>query len=221
MAELVQIPLANAEYVARFERPYIGFIANERARVIEVVFNALLPFNMRLADIDTVNTGSPAEHKVTFRIPGRSITFEFGAEEYKFNKDRLTSASASDDEQILLAAERALLEGNSAKVASCMLTVAMHMQPLNKTRDEILAPLVPEPFKDLKKQRQAWSFGNHMRFEDGDILLDFSVGFANGIFVRLTSFFPGHPPLSEIIAKLRSDKEALFGILGVEEAANA
>jgi hypothetical protein len=52
MAELVQIPLANAEYVARFERPYIGFIANERARVIEVVFNALLPFNMRLADID-------------------------------------------------------------------------------------------------------------------------------------------------------------------------
>jgi hypothetical protein len=56
MAELVQIPLANAEYVARFERPYIGFIANERARVIEVVFNALLPFNMRLADIDTVNS---------------------------------------------------------------------------------------------------------------------------------------------------------------------
>jgi hypothetical protein len=95
------------------------------------------------------------------------------------------------------------------------------MQPLNKTRDEILAPLVPESFKDLKKQRKAWSFGNHMRFEDGDILLDFSVGFANGIFVRLTSFFPGHPPLSEIIAKLRSDKEALFGILGVEEAANA
>src|SRR3989442_7442126 len=99
MAEPVQIPLANAEYVAHFERPYLGFIANERARTIETVFNALLPFNMRLADIDTVSTGSPAGQKVTFRIPGRGTTFEFGAEEYKFNIVRLTSASASDDAQ--------------------------------------------------------------------------------------------------------------------------
>ena len=43
MAELVQIPLANAEYVARFERPYIGFIANERARVIEASLTPCSP----------------------------------------------------------------------------------------------------------------------------------------------------------------------------------
>jgi hypothetical protein len=221
MAELVRIPLANAEYQCHFERPYIGFIANERARVIEAVFNALLPFHMRLADIETINTGSPADHKVIFRIPERGITFQFGAEEYKFNKDRLTAATASDDEQILLAAEQALLEGSGAKVSSCMLTVAMHMQPLNKTREELLAPLVPEPFKDLMKQRQAWAFGNHMRFGDGDILLDFSVGFANGIFLRFSSFFNGKLPLPEIIEKARNNKDTIFGILGIEEEKNA
>ena len=49
MPALVKIPLASAEYQARFERPYVGFIANDRPRAFEAVVAALLPFNLRLA----------------------------------------------------------------------------------------------------------------------------------------------------------------------------
>jgi hypothetical protein len=97
----------------------------------------------------------------------------------------------------------------------------MHLQPLTKTREEILAPFVPEPFKPLMTQRQAQTFGNRLTWADGDLLLDFSMAFANGIFLRITSQFKGQPSLPDILTKVRGDEEMLFGILGIEEATNA
>ena len=220
MPEPVKIPMACAEYRARFERPYIGLIANDRPRVFEAVVAALLPFKFRLANTEIVTTGTAADHKVIFKIPERGISFQFGAEEYSFGKEGSSWSMAGEDAQVLVAAERALMEGSGASVESCMLTIAMHLQPLAKTREEILAPFVPAPFKAFMTQRQAQTFGNHLKWADGDVLLDFSVGFANGIFLRLTSQFKGQPPLADILAKVRSDEEAVFGILGVEAATN-
>jgi len=221
MAELVKIPSASVEYAARFERPYVGFIGYDRPRVFEAVLTALLPFNLRLENTEIVTTGTPADHKAIFRIPERGISFQFGAEEYRFSKELSSWATADEDGQILLAAERALMAGSSAEVKSCMVIVAMHLQPLTKLREEILAPFVPEPFKAFMTQRQTRTYGNHLRFADGDILLDFSLGYANGIFLRFSSHFNGHPPPAEVLAKVRSDQDAFFRILGVEEATNA
>ena len=221
MSDLVKIPMASVEYVARFDRPYVGLIANERPRVFEAVVSALLPFNFRLANTEIVSTGTMADHKVIFRLPERGITFQFGAEEYRFGKEGSSWISVQEDAQVLLAAERALLDGSGAKVESCSVTLAMHLQPLAKTREEILAPFLPEPFKPLVKQHQTHTFGNHLKWPDGDVLLDFSVAFANGIFLRLTSQFKGQPLLPDILTKVRSDEETLFGILGIEEAPNA
>lgn len=221
MPELVKIPMSSAEYLVRFDRPYVGLLANDRARVFESVVAALLPFNFRLANTELVTTGTLADHKVIFRLPELGISFQFAAEEYKFGKDGSSWSTAEEDSRVLLAAERALLESSGAKVDSCLVTLAMHLQPLAKTRDEILAPFVPGPFKLLARDRQAQSFGNHLKWGDGDVLLDFSVALANGIFLRLSSQFKGQPPLSEILSRVRSEEEMLFGILGIEEAPDA
>ena len=87
MAELVKIPLANAEYQARFERPILVSLALTGQRAFEAVLTALLPFNLRLENTEIVTTGTPADHKTIFRIPERGIRFEFGAEEYRFSKE--------------------------------------------------------------------------------------------------------------------------------------
>jgi hypothetical protein len=220
MPELVKIPMASAEYQAHFEQPNIGFIANDRQRVFEAIVTALLPFKFGLANTEIVATGTPADYKVIFKIPERGITFQFGAEEYRFGKEGSSWSTADEDAQVLAAAERALMEGSNVKVESCTFTIAMHLQPVAKTREEILAPFIPEPFRLFMTQRLAQTFGNHLKWADGDVLLDFSVGFANGIFLRLTSSFKGQPPLTEILAKVRRDEEAVFGILGVEDATN-
>ena len=47
MPELVKIPTASADYRARFDRPYIGLIANDRLAAMEAVIMALLPFDFQ------------------------------------------------------------------------------------------------------------------------------------------------------------------------------
>src|SRR5207248_3062756 len=157
-------------------------ISYNRLQAFEAVLTALLPFHVRLEHTEIVTTGTLANQKVIFRIPDRGLSFQFGAEEYRFSKELASWATTEDDGQILLAAERALLEGSGAKVASCRVIVEMHLQLLTKRREEILAPFVPEPFKALMTQRQTQSYGNHLRFADGDVLLDFSLAYENGIF---------------------------------------
>ena len=221
MAELVKIPFSSTEFQAIFERPHIAFIGRDWARVFEEVFTALSAFNLLLTNTEIVNTGKLADHKAIFRLPERRISFQFGAEGYRFSKEWSSWATAEEDGQILLAAERALMERGTAKVASCSVTVRVHIQPLNKSREEILAPFIPEPFKVLMDKRQTREYSAAVRFADGDALIDFSLAFANGIFLQFLSSFNGHPPLPEILAKVSDDQAALFGILDIEEETNA
>jgi hypothetical protein len=221
MPEPVKIPLASLEYQARFERPHIGFIGNDRARAFEDVVTALLPFNLSLANTEMVMTGTAADQKAIFRIPERGITLQFGAEEYKFTKEGVPWKTAKEDAQVLVAAEDALMEGTTATIGLCSVTIAMHIQPLTKTREDLLAPFVPAPFKELIAQRQATSYGTHLAMRDLGVLLDFSNYFANGIFLRFVSQVSGHPPFPEIMPTVRNDQEILFRILDIEEVVNA
>ena len=125
MSELVKNFSASAEYLARFDRP----------RVIISIVTALLPFNFRLANAELVTTGTLADNRVIFRIPERGISFQFGAEEYRFGKEGSSWATMAKDSEVWHAAEGALLMESGAKVQSCEVTLMMHLQLLSRTRD--------------------------------------------------------------------------------------
>lgn len=214
MADLVKIPLASTDYQARFERPSIGFIGVDRPRAIESVVEALLPFGFRLANSEAVVTGSLADHKAVFRFPDRGITLQFGAEYFQFTKEGSNWATAEEDVKVLVAAEQALLEGTSVKIGSCLVNVAMHAQLLTKPREEVLASFIPVPFREWRK---AISYGNHLRWADGDLLLDFSAVFANGIFIKFSSKFDGHPSVQEMLERVHEEESSIFQLLGIQE----
>jgi hypothetical protein len=214
MPELVKIPAATAEVVARFDRPYIGLLASDRAKVFEALVSALLPFNFRFANTEIISGGNkPAEEKVVFRIPERGIIFQFAAEEYRFTKDGATWAIAEEDGEVWNAAETALLTASGAKIAGYAVTLALHIVPLSKTRDEVIAPFISAPFKQFSDQ-QATAFGAHIRFAGGgEVLFDYSLGYANGIFLRLSSQLDGKPPIPEVFARIRHEEEQVLKML--------
>lgn len=220
MPDLVKIPAASAEVVARFDGPYIGLLVGDKAKIFEAIVTALLPFNFRLANTELVsNSGKPAEEKLIFRIPERDIAFHFGAEEYRFTKDGASWSTAAEDGAVWNAAETALLTGSRVKVASCSVTLAMHIVPLSKTREEVIAAFVSAPFKQLT-DREPKAFGCHIRFADrSEVLIDYSLGYANGIFVRVSSQMEGKPPIADILGRMRADEEQAFKILDVQEVA--
>lgn len=135
MSDLVKISSASAEYLARFDRPYLRLLTDDRPRVIESIVTALLPFNFRLANAELVTTGTLADNRVIFRIPERGISFQFGAEEYRFGKEGSSWATMAKDSEVWHAAEGALLMESGAKVQSCEVTLMMHLQLLSRTRD--------------------------------------------------------------------------------------
>lgn len=213
MPELVKIPAATAEVVARFDRPYVGLVISDRAKVFEALVTALLPFGFRLANTEIVTGGKPAEERVVFRIPERGIAFQFGAEEYRFTKDGAAWSTAAEDGAVWNAAETALLIESGAAVASCTVTLAMHLLPLSKTRDEVIAPFISDPFKQLT-DKKAKAFGAHIRFADGgEVLLDYSLLYANGIFLRLSSELGGKPAIPDIFARMRNEQQQVLKIL--------
>jgi hypothetical protein len=217
MPHLIKIPAASVEYQARFARPCIGFIGTDRPRAAEAIVDALLPFNFQLANSESASLGNLAAHKVSFKLPERGISLYFSAEEYRFSKDGANWETAEEDGQVLVAAERALLDGSTARVALCTVNLGMHLQLLTTPREEVLAPFVPEPFRHFLVERKANTYGNHLKWATGDLLLDFSLLFANSIFVRFSAQFDGHPPVSEIMAAVRREQHTIFQILDVRE----
>ena len=218
MPDLIKIPLASTEIQARFEQPCIGFIGLDRPRAVEAIVSALLPFNFRLANSDTVGVGNFAEQKTTFKIPERGITFQFGAEDFRFTKEGSYWETAQEDAEVLVAAEQALMQGSSAKVKQSTINVAMHLQLLTRPRAEVMSPFFPEPFRALLKDSNASTYGTHLKWATGDVLLDFSAAYANGLFVRFSSQLEGYPPLIELLTTLRKNEDEIFSILGVQEA---
>jgi hypothetical protein len=214
MPSLIKILYSTAEYQARFARPAIQLIA-EKAGPVQAVVDALLPFGFQFANTET--GGVLAAHRTTFRIPERSIVFQFGAEECRFTKDASNWATAEEDIKVLAAAESAVL-AQGAEVTARSVTVAMHLQLLETPRAEILSRFSPEPlYKNVPEGYQPTQFAVAVKLVHGSILVDHSATVANGIFVRVTSEFDATPSLLEIMAKVRLDEQFLFGVLDVEE----
>lgn len=217
MPELVKIPAATADIVARFDRPYVGLLVGDKIKVFEALVTALLPFDFRLANTEIVAGGKPAEERVIFKIPERGIIFQFGAEEYRFTKDGPAWSTAEEDAAVWNAAETALLTQSGANVAVCTASLAMHLLPLSKTRDEVIAPFISAPFKQLTDQQPA-AFGAHIRFADRrEVLFDYSLAYANGIFVRVSAELAGKPPISDILAKMHMEEQNVFKMLDVQD----
>ena len=97
----------------------------------------------------------------------------------------------------------------------------MHLQPLAKTRDQLLAGFIPPPFLSLATEKGVQSVASHIKFGGGEILLDYSLAYANGVFLRLSSIFQGHPTQAEMLARMTADQERVFKILDIQEAGTA
>jgi hypothetical protein len=221
MAEQVKISLGSAEYLVRFDRPYIELIGTDRQKVIVAVVLGLRPFGIGLNNVEIIAAGPLRNHKTVFRLPERGISFEVSAEEYKLVKENASWATAEDDVAVLVAAQEAVLGEGGVGVSNGAVSIAMHVQPLTKRREEILASFMVRPLKAFLTERKVQSFGNHARWADGDLLLDFSLVVANGIYIRMTRQFAAGAKAPEVLKKLREEQEIVFGILGIEEATNA
>jgi hypothetical protein len=217
MPEIVKIPISSTEYQARFAQPEIGFIGDGLNRAVKATVEALLPFGFRLANTEVVLNGPLSEHRLVFKLPEKAITIQFGAEAFTFLKGGSNWITAEADAEILAAAQTALFETLPVEISHCLVTVSLHAQLLEKKREEVLKPFIPTPFQGWRKLT---TYGNHLKWDGGDLLFDFSALIANGIFVKYSTRFEGSQPVEALLRQLREHENSIFNILGIQEEAD-
>lgn len=217
MPEKVRIPLAVGEITVYFRSPRIDLIGSAMSATVERIAEAWGPFGFRVADLEVMSAGSPADHSVSFRLPAEGVNLQFGAEKYVYRKEQVSWAGAERDFGPLRAAESLLLADKPESAGACVVRVGMHLQSETSTPHQLLAPLLPPTLSGLLGGQMPSRFGNHLLWDHGELLVDFSMAFANAIFVRFSTNFEVKPEFGEMMSEVRKNQTAVMTALGIEE----
>lgn len=220
MAEKSQAEITYSllEYNAPFKNPLLG-ISSSSGELISKVLKELEPSGYTFSGVE-VNL--PAlkldELAIMFRrtappTPNRNLSLGFG-------KVRITAENLdwTEAEQFISAHSAALgavhdLAG--AEFQSQQLVVGMHIQIKDRPRKDVTAPLLSRAAAGLFDGEPEFS-GVVLLQGKAVILIDASIGIANGIFLRISREHGPKAPFDELAATLQRDENRVFETLGLE-----
>jgi len=213
-----EIPYSMLEYTAVFKKPIIEAAAVP-AVLIAAVLKALEPSGFKLDGVELrTQTARLHEYEIEFRrstpvTPSRSLVL--GLTKVVVKAENLDWTEA---EQLLAemgAALNVIRQTARAEIQSQRLLLGMHVQLKGKPREDVTAPLLsPVAFKLLDGQVRFP--GVILLGEKATIIIDASLAYANGLFVRVSREHPAETTLAELAEVLHKDEEQLFDVLGLE-----
>jgi hypothetical protein len=101
------------------------------------------------------------------------------------------------------------------EIQSHQVGIAMHIQFKTRPHKDVTAPLLSAAAFNLL-DGELKSPGIILQREKANILIDGSVTYANGIFVRIYRQHPAEATLPQMAESLHKDEERLFEVLGLE-----
>jgi hypothetical protein len=211
-----EIPYSHLEYTAVFKKPMAW---TAPANLISAVLTELEPWGFKLDGVEIkTHMEKLSEHTVIFRrtaplFPGQSVTLGVG---------RVVVAAENPDRmeaEQLVAMSRAALnvvcQTGRAEIQSQHLFLGVHIQLKDKPRRDATASLLnPVAFELLDGEVKFP--GIILLREKSSIVIDASVGYANGLYVRISREHPPEATLEHLAEVLRKDEEKLFDVLGLE-----
>ncbi len=210
-----EIPFAILEYTAVFKKPILeGWTVP--AHLVSAVLVALEPFGFKLDGVEVkTHTEKLSEYGIVFRRNPTGVTFTLGIGKLVILAENIDWTEA---EQFIAGAHagvNAILKVASAEIDSQQVVLAIHVQLKTKPRQDVTAPLLSS--LALKLMDGDIKFPGIILLRDkASILVDASVTYANGLFVRFNREHPGDRSFEEISRLLRADEEQLFNALGLE-----
>jgi len=216
MAHVVTIPISFVELVTAYSRPDIKAF-NDRAIMVQSVFDALSPWSPKLDDIEPLTTGKLSEQGFNFRLPLKQVSFFFGPASCRFARDNADWGMAEETLAILDAGLSAFVEVSHISFGVRTAGIGVHVQPSAGGFMEILAPFVPPQLASMETE-PVKTMAAVVKWGKRKITLDGSGAIANAVFLKFEREFESTDALEDIARQLRLDEEQLFRILGVEEA---
>ncbi len=212
-----EIPYGILEYTALFKKPILeawmapGFM-------IAAALDALGPYGFKLDGVEAKTHAEKLnEYALVFRRFPPGVTITVGIGKLNIVADNLDWNEA---DQFITAAKvgiDAIVEKSKGEISAQHVALGMHIQLKTKPRHEVTAPLLsPIALKLLDGELRFP--GIILQREKASIIVDGSLAYANGLFVRINREHGADISLMEIAKILRSDEQRLFDVLGLEGA---
>ena len=215
MAETITIPVAIFEVTIDYERPALSIWSERRALIVQQIFEALMPWNPDVDDIEIRQTGKLSEQGVNFKLPVKLASFFFGPSFCRFTQDSMTWESAGETLEVVSAVLK-VLEDTGIRLAAKKAGLSLHLQPRKVRFIDLLRPFVPPQLAEIDN-RPIGAMASVVKWDGRKVTLDGSGVMANAIFLRLDRDFDAAASFENITRQLREDEQALFDVLGVEE----
>jgi hypothetical protein len=211
----VEIPYAILEYTAVFKKPILQ-AWTVPAGIINCVLEALDPFGFKMDGVELkTQTEKISDYEVQFRRSVAGVLFRVGVGKMIIGAENLDWTEAEQFLQMAHAGIDAVVAYSKAEIEAQHLSLIMHIQLKDKPRQEITSALLgPDAYKlldgDLKFP------GIILQREKASILVDASIPYANGLFIRINREHSGDVPLEKLAEILQADEVRFFDTLGLE-----
>lgn len=217
MPDFVKIPISYFEIEMEYGSPDLRMWL-DRINVVQAVYNALQPWDVKVDDVEILTTGKPSEQGIKFKIPKKLSTFFFGPANCKFARDGTSWDTADETIKILDAAVSALTSKTEAEIVKRKTVIALHAQLVDRPFIQVLAPFIPPPLGALD-DGQPTTMAVVLKWEKRKVTIDGSGQLANGLFIRFEREFDGKASYDDMATQLFADEHDIFQVLGIEEEA--
>ena len=186
---------------------------------ISNVLRALEPWGFGLDGVETkLRSDKLDEHAVIFRrtkpvSPAMSMAVFYN--KIFISAENLDWEGAEDFITAVNAGIDAVKEGVNPVVQSQQLVLGIHIQLKDKPRVDVMKPLINPKALGLLDSGLKFP-GVIVTGESLNVIIEASVVYANGLWVRLFRDHVGNATLHDVAQKLRADEERLFDVLGLE-----
>jgi len=214
----VEIPYALLEYTASFKKSIVGKMGVP-AVAIGSILDALAPSGFTSDGVE-IKTRSEklSEYAIVFQRPRPAIpaiSLSLGLNKVSVSIENPDWASAESLIATMEAGLKATFDITGAQAKSQQISLGMHIQIKSKSRKDVTAPLLSPTAYELM-DGEVEIPGIILLRKKASIIIDGSLAYANGLFIRINREHPAEAPLGDLAAILRSDEERVFEILGLE-----
>jgi hypothetical protein len=214
----IEIPYALLDYTALFKKSVVGKLGVP-AIAIGSILDALEPSGFTSDGIE-IKTRSEklSEYAIVFRrarpeIP--AISFTLGLNKVSVSIENPDWASAESLIVTMEAGLQAAFGITGAETRSQQISLGMHIQIKSKPRKDVTASLLSPTAYELM-DGEVEIPGIILLRNKASIIIDGSLAYANGLFIRIIREHPPETSLENLAAMLRRDEEHVFEVLGLE-----
>jgi len=210
----IQIPSGQIEYTGVFKEPIVSSFFPPSG-LIEDLFRVLKPYGFSIDGIETRSREKISDCVVEFRRTPPLTSLKVSPGKFTVTADDLDWSTKDKFIEGMNAALQTVLNREHAELESQQIVLAMHVQPQDKPRMDITAPLLSDTAYSLLAGEPEFQ-GMVLTRKGVSVVIDASLVHSNGLFMRFVRQHKSTAALAEIADQLYADEAHVFEVLGLD-----